>query len=96
MRGLSKGDENEASEAIDKADQFLKQVKEVEKRKKKYEPRDNTGNQLENSSSRVLEISVLFISEMPFPLAGGEFWHCKLLTQNNIGAKGTDFFFFFI
>ena len=43
VRGLSKGDEIEAGHAIEKADEFLKKVQKETPRKKKYEPRDNTG-----------------------------------------------------
>ena len=43
MKGLAQGDEKEAGEAIDKADEFLKTVKSEQQalvQKKKHEPRD--------------------------------------------------------
>ena len=48
VRGLSKGTEEEAGEAIDRADEFLKkaQSQQQQLQRKKHEPRDNTGKPL--------------------------------------------------
>ena len=48
MRGLSKGNEEEAGKAIGRADEFLKkaQSQQQQLQRKKHEPRDNTGKPL--------------------------------------------------
>ena len=48
MRGLSKGNEEEAGKAIDRADEFLKkaQSQQQQLQRKKHEPGDNTGKPL--------------------------------------------------